>query len=158
VGLRIVERHGFDIAPVDVAGDDGKLTLLSYVWPDMPIRLRRLQGAIDIARRVPAGLDRLSAAAAVNRLRLVRSTLTVLWHSVTWQYLTGSERERVTAEVAALGATADAVTPFVWLSLEPRRRAPESALEFLVQARCWPDGTDEILGVSAPHGPPVAWE
>lgn len=52
----------------------------------------------------------------------------------------------------------DAVTPFVWLSLEPQRRTPDSAHEFLVRARCWPDGTDEILGVSAPHGPPVTWE
>lgn len=158
VGLRIVERHGFDREPVDVVGDDGRLTLLSYVWPDMPVRLQRLHDAVEIARRVPAGLDRMSAAEAVKGLRVVRGTLTVLWHSVTWQYLTAGEQRQVDAEVAVLAGRADAVTPFVWLSLEPQRRTPDSAHEFLVRARCWPDGTDEILGVSAPHGPPVTWE
>jgi hypothetical protein len=156
--LRIIERHGFDIAPVDVGDDEGRLTVLSYVWPDMTIRLQRLQGAIDIARRIPADLDRLSAAEAVRGLHVVPGTLTVLWHSVTWQYLTASERAQVNAAMTALGGTADATKPLVWLSLEQARRTPDSAHEFLVQARCWPDGTDDVLGVSAPHGPPVIWE
>ncbi|WP_019731891.1 DUF2332 family protein, partial [Mycobacterium avium] len=33
-GVRIVERHGFDIAPVDVGNPDGELAVLSYVCPD----------------------------------------------------------------------------------------------------------------------------
>ncbi|MCV7227467.1 DUF2332 domain-containing protein [Mycolicibacterium komossense] len=158
VPLRIVERHGFDIAPVDAMSDDGRRTLLSYVWPDMPARLDRLRGAIDIARRVPAGLDRMSAADAVAGLRLVRGTVTVLWHSITWQYLSANEQDTVTARAAELGARADAATPFVWLSLEPIRRNPDARHEFLVRARCWPEGTDEILGSCSPHGPPVHWD
>ena len=58
-----------------------------------------------------------------------------------------------------LAGRADDATPFVWLSLEPMRRGgPQSANEFVVRARCWPDGTDEVLGVCSPHGPPVVWE
>ncbi len=156
--LRIVERHGFDITPVDTAGAEGELTLLSYVWPDMPERLARLRAAIGIARQVPAGLDRMPAARAVAGLRLVRGTMTVLWHSVTWQYLDDAEREGVAARAAELAARADEATPFIWLSLEPMRRGgPEVPHEFVVRARCWPDGTDEILGVCSPHGPPVVW-
>jgi hypothetical protein len=158
VPLRIVERHGFDIAPVHALDDDGRLRLLSYVWPDMPVRLHRLRGAIDIARRVPAGLDRMSAADAVGGLRLVRGTLTVLWHSILWQYLPDDERAAVTQRAAELGQRADAATPFVWLSLEPIRRQPGGRHEFVVRARSWPDGTDEILGVCSPHGPPLVWE
>ncbi len=158
IPLRIVERHGFDIAPVDAASDDGRLTLLSYVWPDMPVRLQRLHGAIDIARRVPAGLDRMSAGDAVAGLRLVRGTLTVLWHSIIWQYLSDDEKAAVTARAGELGERADTATPFVWLSLEPLRRTPGGRNEFLVRARCWPEHTDEILGTCSPHGPPVVWE
>jgi hypothetical protein len=158
VELRIIERHGFDIAAVDAASADGRLTLLSYVWPDMPDRFQRLQGAIDVARRVPAGLDQMSAAEAVRGLRVVHGTLTVLWHSVMWGYLTAREQAQVDAEVVRLARCADPATPFVWLSLEPQRRTPGAAHEFLVRARCWPDGTDEILGAGAPHGPPVIWE
>lgn len=158
VDLRIIERHGFDIAPIDIASDDGKLTLLSYLWPDMPTRFQRVHGAIDIARRVPAGLDRMSAADAVQGLRVVHGTLTVLWQSVTWQYLTANEQAQVNTGVGALGSTADGAEPFVWLSLEPQPHPPDFSHPFVVRARCWPDGTDEVLGVSAPHGPPVIWE
>ncbi|KKC01680.1 DUF2332 domain-containing protein, partial [Mycobacterium nebraskense] len=51
--VRIVERHGYDIAPIDVSGADGALTVLSYVWPDQTARLERLRGAIEVAREVP---------------------------------------------------------------------------------------------------------
>ncbi|MBO0864521.1 MAG: DUF2332 family protein, partial [Mycobacterium sp.] len=50
--LQIVERHGYDIAPVDATTRDGELTLLSYVWPDMTARLDRLRGAVRVARHV----------------------------------------------------------------------------------------------------------
>lgn len=156
--LRIVERHGFVITPVDAASAEGELTLLSYVWPDMPERVARLRAAVSVARRVPAGLDRMSAARAVAGLRLVRGTMTVLWHSITWQYLDDAERAGVAARAAELAGRADDATPFVWLSLEPMRRGPGDRNEFVVRARCWPAGTDEILGVCSPHGPPVVWE
>ena len=78
VALRIMERHGFDIAPLDATSADGTLTLLSYVWPDMSGRLQRLRGAIEVARAVPAGLDRMSAGDAVAGLRVVHGTCTVL--------------------------------------------------------------------------------
>ncbi|ORX11562.1 MULTISPECIES: DUF2332 domain-containing protein [Mycolicibacterium] len=156
--LRIAHRHGFDIAPVDARTEDGRLTLLSYVWPDMTARLHRLSGAIDIARRVDADLDRMPAAEAVSRLQLTPGTLTVLWHSVTWQYLGAAEQHAVETRLKALGSAATANTPFAWLNLEPQRRAPDAHHEFLIRVQCWPDGADRILGSCAPHGPPVHWE
>ncbi|MBI3213865.1 MAG: DUF2332 family protein [Mycobacterium sp.] len=157
VPLRIIERHGFDIAPVDATTAAGRLELLSYVWPDMTTRVARLHGALDVAARVPAGLDRMPAGQAVAGLRLVRGTLTVLWHSITWQYLSNDERRAVTTGAEALGAQADTASPFVWLSLEPMRRTPGTRMEFVVRARSWPAGTDEIFGICSPHGPPVIW-
>ena len=59
VSVRIVERHGYDIAPIDVTGTDGEMTVLSYVWPDQSARLERLRGAIAVARTVPARLHRV---------------------------------------------------------------------------------------------------
>ncbi len=156
--LRIVERHGFDITPVDATSAEGELTLLSYVWPDMPERAARLRAAIGVARQVPAGLDRMPASRAVAGLRLVRGTMTVLWHSITWQYLDDAERAGVTYGAEALAQRADESTPFVWLNLEPMRRGPGERNEFVVRARVWPDGTDEVLGACSPHGPPVVWE
>jgi hypothetical protein len=156
--LRIVERHGYDIAPLDATSRDGELTLLSYVWPDMTARLDRLRGAISIARSVAAPLHRCNAAEAVAGLRVAEGTLTVLWHSITWQYLSASEEAAVRAGIDALATQARAGSPFVHLMLEPQRRAPDCPVEFTVRARSWPDAEDVLLAVCAPHGPPVTWE
>jgi hypothetical protein len=156
--LRIVERHGYDIAPLDATSPDGELTLLSYVWPDQPARLERLRGAIDVARRVPAPLHRRNATAAVADLEVSAGSLTVLWHSIMWQYLSVTEQETVSTEIDELGARARAESPFAHLTLEPHRRTPDAPVEFVVRARCWPGGDDRLLGVCSPHGPPVTWE
>ena len=126
--VQIVERRGYDIAPIDVTGvtgTDGEMTALSYVWPDQAARLERLRGAIAVARKVPAQLVRQSAADAVAGLTLADGALTVLWHSITWQYLSENERAAVRAGVNALGARADARSPFAHLTMEPARDGPE---------------------------------
>lgn len=156
-GVQIVERHGYDIAPLDATSSDGELTLLSYVWPDQPARLARLRGAISIARRVPAPLHLCDATDAVAGLDLSPGALTVLWHSIMWQYLSVSEQDAVSAGIEELGARARPGSPFVHLTLEPHRRTPDSDVEFAVRARCWPGGDDRVLGVCSPHGPPVVW-
>ncbi|UXA07962.1 DUF2332 family protein [Mycobacterium sp. SMC-2] len=156
-GVRIVERHGYDIAPIDVTAADGEFTVLSYVWPDQTARLERLRGAIEVARRAPAPLHRQTAADAVAGLTPAAGALTVLWHSITWQYLSEEERDRVRARVRALGEQADERSPFVHLTLEPARDRPDSPIRFLVRARRWPGGELEIFGECHPHGPPVHW-
>jgi hypothetical protein len=155
--LRIIERTGYDIAPIDVTGADGEMTVLSYVWPDQDARLDRLRGAIAVARGVPARLDRKPAGAAVAGLSLSEGALTVLWHSITWQYLSDDERAAVRTGVDALGAQADASSPFAHLTLEPARDGPGKPIRFLVRARTWPGGELAVLGECHPHGPPVNW-
>jgi hypothetical protein len=156
--LLITERHGFDIAPLDATSAAGEMTLLSYVWPDQQARLERLRGAIEVARRIPAQLHRRNAVDAVADLDVVSGRLTVLWHSIMWQYLSVSEQARVTDGIETLGARAKPDAPFAHLTLEPHRRAPEAPVEFAVRARSWPGGEDRLLAVCSPHGPPVTWE
>jgi hypothetical protein len=156
--LQIVDRQGFDIAPLDATSSDGELTLLSYVWPDQQARLDRLRGAIDIARRIPAQLHRRNAVDAVADLDVAAGTLTVLWHSIMWQYLSASEQETLAAEIDALGARSRPDAPFAHVTLEPHRRTPDAPVEFAVRARSWPGGQDRLLAVCSPHGPPVTWE
>lgn len=155
--VHIVERHGYDIAPIDVTAADGAMTVLSYVWPDQAARLDRLRGAIEVARRVPARLERRSAADAVAGLTPVDGALTVLWHSITWQYLSNKEREAVRARVHALAERAHVRSPFAHLTLEPARDGPGTPIRFVVRARSWPGGELAILGECHPHGPPVQW-
>ncbi|MFI7066583.1 DUF2332 domain-containing protein [Kribbella sp. NPDC050124] len=158
VPLRIAERVGSDIAPVNPLTDDGARTLTSYVWPDMPVRLGRLRGALAIAREVPADVHREDAVSFVRGLELSRGHVTVLWHSIMWQYLTRFDRAAVESHLAELGAQADESSPLARLRLEPLQRTPTGAFEFLVELQLWPGGVRRVLGRADPHGQGLVWE
>lgn len=156
--LELVERVGADIAPVDVTTEDGRLTLASYVWPDQVDRLQRLRSAFRVAEDVPAEVRRQDAVSFVRDIELLHGTTTVLWHSVTWQYLSHTDQEQVAAAIDELGASATGECPFAHLSLEPTRRAPGAKHEFLVVLELWPSGGRHVLGTSVGHGIPTTWE
>lgn len=156
--VEVVERGGSDVSPVDVTTEDGRLTLTSYVWPDMTSRHERLAGAIELARAHPVPVERADAATYVDGLSLVPGTVTVLWHSVMWQYVPRDQQEQVTARLAALGEDAAGDTVLVHLFAEPTRRTPQDEHRFWVCAETWPgDGERVFLGRMAPHGLPVTW-
>jgi hypothetical protein len=156
--LDVVERFGCDPAPLDPTTVDGRLRVTSYVWPDQPDRLDRLRGALQLAAEVPARVEASGAADFLDRLTLRDGTTTVVWHSVMWQYLEPDEQARAEARLAALGSQASDVAGFARISLEPRRRTPGAAHEFLVTLQSWPGGEERLLGSAAPHGIPTTWE
>lgn len=153
----MVERVGTDVAPVDLARPGAAERLLAYVWADQVARVERTRAALTVAAQHPLPVERLDAVSAVRCLDLRHGHLTVLWHSVMWQYLTREDQARVGEALARLGATATADSPLVELSLEPERPAPGAPHEFLVAARTWPGGQRIVLGTSVGHGIPTRW-
>ncbi len=157
--LRVVERGGCDVSPVDVTTEDGRLTLTSYVWPDMTARHERLAGAIELARTRPVSVEPMDAASYVEQLSPASGHLTVLWHSVMWQYVPPAQQERVTARLEELGRAASEDAPLAHLYAEPVRRTAADHHRFWVCAHTWPgSGEREFLGQMAAHGLPVVWE
>jgi hypothetical protein len=156
--LEVVERLGCDTDPVDVSTTEGRLTLTSYVWPDQLTRLERLRRAFEVADRVPAEVRPVDAVSFVRDLALREGTVTVLWHSVMWQYLPAEDRRTVTAVVEELGAAATPDAPFAHLYAEPARRAPDADHEFLVGLQQWPGGERQVIGTTVGHGLPTTWE
>jgi hypothetical protein len=158
VDLRVVERRGCDLAPVDPTTPAGRTVLTSFVWADMTDRLERLRGALELARRLPAEVVAASAAEFVEGLRLAEGTTLVVWHSVMWQYLDAAERARVVARLDALGTGATPTAGLAHLALEPERRTSGARHEFLVTLRTWPGGEERLLGAARAHGLPTTWE
>ena len=152
--LDVVERVGGDLSPVDVTTDDGAVQLLSYVWPDQRGRIARLRAAVEVARRYPVRLRRCTALELVEGVRLVDGAVTVVWHSVMWQYVDGAEQRAVLGRLSSLGEQADRRKPFVHLAFEP---GPRGTIPFLVTATTWPGGSSVTLGQAPPHGVPVEW-
>ena len=150
----VIERLGCDINPIDVTTEEGALTLRSFLWADQVDRFRMLEGAIEVARRVPAMVERIDAAHFLEReLASPRpGAVSVVFHSVMWQYLDEATQKQVTRLIESAGARATREAPVAWLRLEPG----ESGFE--VRLRLWPEGSDERLRASSgPHGTDVSW-
>lgn len=147
----VAERRGCDPAPVDPTGEEGRRTLLAYVWPDQRRRVERVRAAVEVARRGPARVDR---AAAVEWLgeRLAEAApglATVVFHSIVVQYLSEDERSGLAALLAVAGERADARAPLAWLRMEPAGERAELRLT------TWPGGEERRLGTAGYHGDPV---
>jgi len=156
--LRVLSRTGTDLDPVDVSTPAGRLRLTSYVWPDQLDRLARLRAAFVLAAAEPVPVREERAIDTLAGLRLSLGALTVVWHSLFWQYLDDDERAAFAARLDALGATATPDAPLARLSLEPRGRHEPDGVRFLVRVQTWPGHGVEVLGLAHPHRPDVTWQ
>lgn len=155
--LRVQARLGVDQDPVDPATVEGRLRLSSYVWPDQIDRLARLRAAMDLASEHPAEIRRQRAGDAVAELALADGALTVVWHSVFWQYVDDHERAEIAAGLAALGERAGRRSPLARLSLEPRGRNSPEGVQFALRLQTWPGAGVEELGIAHPHSAALTW-
>lgn len=147
----VVERRGCDPAPVDPLSEEGRLTLLSYVWADQSQRAGRTRSALELAATTPAPVDGASAPEWVaERLREKRfGVVTVVFHSIVMQYLPQVERDAVAGLMRGAGSEASKAAPLAWLRMEP---AGERADVWL---RTWPGGEERHLARAGYHGDPV---
>jgi hypothetical protein len=152
--VRIVERSGGDLSPIDPTSPDGALRLMAYVWPDHVARMQRLRGALQLAADVPAEVRREDVLATLRRTTPVGATWTVVWHSIFRQYLSKPARQRFAAAIEAIGESARANAPFAHLAFEPVSR--ESPW-FPVVLTTWPGGETRTIGRALPHGLPTNW-
>jgi len=158
--LRIVERLGVDLAPIDVTAPDGRLLLSAYVWADQIDRFERLKWALQLALRMPVRVTRGTADEFVASLGLKPGHLTVLWHSVMWQYLGDDEADAVVRQRDRLAEAATSDAPFAHISFESDKlfdhKRLGGALEVVL--RMWPAGETQLLGRAPAHGVPVRWD
>jgi hypothetical protein len=149
----VATRRGCDIAPIDIASPDGRLTLLSFVWPDQLARIERLRAALDVAARLPVVIDTADAGTwAAEQLAIPRPGLaTVLHHSIVLQYLPRESFDALRAALTLAGEAATDDAPLAWLRMEPAGAVAD------VRLTMWPGGHEEVLATCGYHGPQVRW-
>jgi hypothetical protein len=146
--VRVVERRGCDLNPIDPTLDESRAAMLCFVWPDQTDRLHKLAEVIEIARRVPATVDRCGAVDWL-RIQLADSqpgVTTVVFHSVVMPYLTEEERGTVRRVIEDVGARATVNAPLAWLSMEPGADQAE------VHLTMWPGGERRLIAQAGFHG------
>jgi hypothetical protein len=157
--LRLVDSIGADLHPIDASTPDGQLLLAAYVWPDDIERLARLRIALDIAMEYPPHVKAEPATDFVRDIELRADHVTVLWHSVMWQYLKPAEQAAVRATIDELHRSASDDAPFAYVSLEfddQLRGRGQAVLSLWVEIS--PGGSRSLMATAPPHGVPVAWD
>ncbi len=149
--VRVSERRGCDAAPLDPTTEEGRLTLLAYLWPDQVERRRRMLAALEVVGDVPVEVERASAAAwIVEQLREPRAgAATVVFHSIVLQYLSKEERDDFVGTIVAAGGRATAEAPLAWLRMEAAGNHADLHLTI------WPGGEERHLARVGYHGTPV---
>jgi hypothetical protein len=157
--VRVDSRQGCDRNPLDPAAEPDVERLLAYIWPDQPHRLKRTEGALQLAAAAGTKIERADAADWVER-ELARQPVPgicrLLFHTIVWQYMPGETQRRVSAAIEAAAAAATDETPFAHFSFEPDGavNADQGALMTL---RVWPGGEPVRLGRGDYHGRWADW-
>lgn len=146
----VAERVACDRRPLAITDEAVRRRLTAYVWPDQLVRLERLRGAIGMALEAGVTVQEEDAAVFAETQGGPREgLLTVIYHSVFWQYMPQAGQNRALATIRAHGAAASETAPFAWVRLEPEAGNP-SRME--VRVTKWPGGEERLLAYTHPHG------
>lgn len=151
--VRIIDRRGVDIAPLDPHDPGDALRLVSYLWPDQPWRIERAQAAMAMCDAVVDKTDTCDWLR--ERLATPRpGAIHLVTHTVAWQYFPDATREGCLAALEEAGARATADAPLARLSMEGDERKGEGAP---IELTIWPGGHKLGLGRVDFHGRWVDW-
>jgi hypothetical protein len=154
-------RAACDQKPLNAALPEDRLRLRAYIWPDQPERLERLNAAMEIARSQSITPDAGDAADWIKAKLATRAkdALTVIYHSVFFQYPPQAVRDAITLAIETEGARATPEAPLAWLRYEPggilghEQKGASMILELIE----WPSGRRRVLADLDPHGRFVHW-
>ena len=153
--------RGCDQAPLDLSDPVNVGVLRSYVWPDQSARLARLDAAIAVANsHGDRTVDAESAETWLPAQLAARPQhhLTVIQHSIVWEYIDPEARQALAAHIHAVGAAATHDSPLAWLRMEfAPDRADNDIVRPQIRVTTWPGGDDILLGWCTPHGADVEW-
>lgn len=155
-GIRVRDRLGCDLNPLDPTSPEDRLRLMSYVWADQADRMERLNAALAIAAPAPPHVERADALSWLPRVlaRPAEGAVRVLYHSIAWQYLPPDDQAKGEAIIAEAGSRATPEAPLARLAMEADDKTDGAAISL----QCWPGGERQELGRADFHGRWVKWK
>lgn len=158
--FEILSVRGCDVSPIDLTDEASALRLKSYVWPDAPARMARIDAAIQLATENPPDLVQMDAGAFVEEMLArpqAEGTTRAMFHSIMWQYMPADTQAAITEAFEAAGGEASPGRPLAWISLE----TDPATFRHELKVRYWngdaDDGETHLLGFAHPHGAWVEW-
>jgi hypothetical protein len=150
--IRVTDRAGVDLNPLDPREAEARLRLLAYLWPDQPHRRRLTEAAIALADTVP---DRGDAADWLARRLGQRheGRVHMVFHTVAWQYFPERTKAACRAALDAAGARATATAPLAHVGMEADATPGRAALTVTL----WPGAETRELARVDFHGRAIDW-
>jgi hypothetical protein len=155
----IRNRAACDQNPLNAALAEDRLRLRSYIWPDQPERLERLNAAIEIARTQSIKPEAADAADWIKAKLATRAqdALTVVYHSVFFQYPPQDVRDAITQAIEREGSSASSAAPLAWLRFEPGGSLGHAERGAILELIEWPSGQRRVLADLDSHGRFLQW-
>lgn len=120
--LKVVERRGCDLSPINLSSPTGRLRLLSFVWADQKDRMTRARCAINVAANLPVRIDAEDFSTWLPReVEPRRESVTVILHTVFEEHLSASARSTLRHEISAIAKRATASAPLAHVRMEQGR-------------------------------------
>ena len=138
--VRLGNRRGIDLSPIDVANVDDVTLLHSFLWPGLSERASRLDAAIETFLAAPERPELIKGDYVDELPGLLgqRSVdaLTVVFQTASTGYL---EQERYDALLASLEAAAADGRPLAWVSSRRREEKEHDVDDYWeLELRVWP--------------------
>ncbi|MGX9355155.1 DUF2332 domain-containing protein [Roseobacteraceae bacterium S113] len=114
--LRIAERRGVDLNPLNANAPDDALRLMAYLWPDQADRLARTRAAIALPQ---AEVDRADAIEWLStRVSATAGHIHLIYSTIAWQYFPEAAQDKGRALIETAGRHATEAAPLAWLTME----------------------------------------
>lgn len=149
-----------DIAPIDLTDEASALKLKSYVWPDAPGRMARIDAAVALANEDPPSVVQMDAADFAEQCLAAPQDTGVtkaMFHSIMWQYMPQTTQSTITQRFNAAGKRATPDAPLAWVALETDPKTFRHELKVRLWNGSEDDGKTHLLGHAHPHGAWVEW-
>lgn len=146
-------RAACDLNPLDLRVANERMRLRAYIWADQADRLARFDAAAKVAMESQVSVERADAGSWLEARLGSRSpdALTVVYHSVFYQYPPAKTRERIAQAIEQAGQHGSA--PLAWLRMEPESvlGGPRDSSRFLVDLVTFPGPQRRTLAITDGH-------
>ncbi len=151
----VASRASCDRNPLNLADADTRSRVRSYIWADQAERLARFDHAADLAVERNVRVDRADAEDWLADKLAIRpkDALTVVCHSVFFQYPPQEVRRMIRDLIESSGRSATANAPLAWMRFEPEGLfgGPKGSMWMNLDIRTWPGDETRILARSDGH-------
>jgi hypothetical protein len=150
--LKIIDRAGVDINPLNPVDRLDYLRLLSYTWADQCDRLDRIK---QIAPHQTTTVEQADAVDWLpNRLSKQRNgTFHFVFHTIALQYFPQESKDKIAHALAQAGECATPEQPLGYMSMEITDDLEGARLTL----QLWPGGQVHDVGRADFHGRWVSW-